>query len=238
MITRNKKTTLARKYNFHGRKKGKKLSALQAKYVAEYLPKISIFNETLIKERRQLNFNECFDIDCPIYLEVGFGGGEHLVQLAKVNRHIGILGCEPYVNGVAKLLPKLIDANITNVRIFMDDARKILDLIPESRISKVFLLFPDPWPKLRHHRRRFINVENVEVIAKILKPGGLLFLATDVKDYVRHSLEIMMNSKNFLWLAEKPSDWREPWLNWSSTRYQKKTERLGRPTNYLVFQRN
>ena len=137
-------------------------------------------------------------------MEVGFGGGEHLVQLAKVNRHIGILGCEPYVNGVAKLLPKLIDANITNVRIFMDDARKILDLIPESRISKVFLLFPDPWPKLRHHRRRFINVENVEVIAKILKPGGLL----------------------------------EPWLNWSSTRYQKKTERLGRPTNYLVFQRN
>ncbi len=238
MIRRKEQIEKPRKFNFHGRKKGKRLSPLQAKYIKEYLPTISVTNTEFFRERKQLNFSNYFESDCPIYLEVGFGGGEHLVELAKENRHVGILGCEPYINGVAKLLPKLIEFDLTNVRVLMDDARNLLELIPDAGISKIFLLFPDPWPKARHHRRRFINVENIEVMAKILKPGGLIFLATDVKDYVRHSLEHMVNSEHFSWLAEKPSDWRHPWLNWSSTRYQVKTQRLGRPTTYLIFRRN
>jgi tRNA (guanine-N7-)-methyltransferase len=210
---------------------------LQQKYLREYLPNISIGNQMHNERIKKIDFSGVFGSDCPVWLEVGFGGGEHLLSLAKRNRNVGLLGCEPYLNGVAKLLPKLIDSEITNVRIFMDDARKIFEMIPNSKISKIFLLFPDPWPKLRHHRRRFVNLENIELMAKILQPGGLLYLATDVKDYVRHSLELLMNTQYFHWLADKPSDWREPWLNWSPTRYQVKTQKLGRATNYMVFQR-
>lgn len=171
-----------------------------------------------------------------VWLEVGFGGGEHMVHQAAHYPDIGIVGCEPYINGVAMLLGRIRQAGVKNLRIHPNDVRDLFDVLPEASISRAFLLYPDPWPKKRHHRRRFVTQEHLKPLARVLKPGAIFRVATDIPDYVRQTL-IEVPKAGFDWLAEGPADWREPWDDWISTRYEQKAFREGRVPHYLTFRR-
>lgn len=171
-----------------------------------------------------------------LWLEVGFGGGEHLVHQAAANPDVGLIGCEPYINGVAMLLAKIRDAGVDNLRVHPGDARDLFDVLPEASLSRVFLLYPDPWPKKRHHRRRFVTQEHLEPLARVMTPGAILRVATDIPDYVRQTLQEVPKA-GFDWLAEGPRDWREPWGDWLSTRYEQKALREGRVPHYLAFRK-
>lgn len=223
--------------NFYGRLKGKHLKDSQKRYVEEDLAALSPGPVTWEENpaRTDLDLNALFG-GKPVWLEVGFGGGEHLVHQAQSNRDVGIIGCEPYINGVAMLLGKLRQAEVDNVAIHPGDARDLFDVLPEASISKAFLLYPDPWPKARHHRRRFVTPEHLEPLARALTPGAEFRVATDIPDYVRQTLEEVPGA-GFEWLADGPGDWRIPWDDWISTRYEQKALREGRTPHYLTFRR-
>lgn len=226
-------------FNFYGRKRGKKLSKLQDDFISTYLPKISMpgisYEEN--PKRGKLKIKQIFGDSSPVWLEIGFGGGEHLLSIAKKNRNINILGCELYRNGVAMLLPRLSKENLNNVRVVMDDARVLLEVLPNSSITRLYLLFPDPWPKTRHKQRRFINKDNLKILTRILKTNGLIYIATDVNDYTKHILQIFNDEVNFKWEAESPTDWRNPWRDWENTRYFCKAKSSGRKTTFMIFRK-
>ena len=232
-LTRHKNGSQWR--NFYGRFKGKALSAKQSKTIRNELAKYSIKNISWEEnpQRKPLNLTKLF-VKKNIWLEIGFGGGEHLMHQAKLNPDIGIIGCEPYINGLAMLLRKLSDNPCYNVRIYDGDARNIFDVLPKNSIEKVFLLYPDPWPKKKHHRRRFVTQEFLRPLHKSMKAGSKFRIATDIKDYVRQTLEEAPKA-GFKWLAEDASDWRSPWCDWISTRYELKALKEGRVPYYLTF---
>ncbi len=223
--------------NFYGRLKGKALKKSQKAYLDEDLAALSPgavgWEEN--PERLPLDLDALFG-GRDVWLEVGFGGGEHLVHQAQANPEIGIIGAEPYINGVAMLLGKIRRASVTNLAVHPGDARDLMDVLPAASISKAFLLYPDPWPKARHHRRRFVTPEHLEPLARVMKPGAILRVATDIPDYVRQTLEEVPRA-GFEWLAEAPRDWRVAWDDWISTRYEQKALREGRVPHYLTFQR-
>ena len=223
--------------NFYGRLKGKTLKKSQKAYLDEDLARLSPgpvgWDEN--PERRPLDLGTLFG-GRPVWLEVGFGGGEHMVHQAALNPDVGIIGAEPYINGVAMLLGKIRRAGVENLAVHPGDARDLMDVLPENSISRAFLLYPDPWPKARHHRRRFVTQEHLEPLARVLKPGAIFRVATDIPDYVRQTLEEVPRA-GFEWLAERPADWREPWDDWISTRYEQKALREGRVPHYLTFRR-
>ncbi|MDJ0857955.1 MAG: tRNA (guanine(46)-N(7))-methyltransferase TrmB [Dinoroseobacter sp.] len=223
--------------NFYGRRKGKHLRASQETYLEEDLAELSPgpVDWDLNPDRIPLNLPELFS-GKPVWLEVGFGGGEHMVHQATTYRDVGIIGCEPYINGVAMLLGKIRKAELDNVAVHPGDARDLMDVLPAGSIEKAFLLYPDPWPKKRHHRRRFVTQEHLEPLAHVLKPGAEFRIATDIPDYVRQALEEVPKA-GLEWLAEGPEDWREPWDDWISTRYEQKALREGRTPHYLTFRR-
>lgn len=223
--------------NFYGRRKGKHLKASQERYVAEDLAALSpgAVDWDVNPERKLLDLDTLFG-GRPVWLEIGFGGGEHLVHQAQANPDIGIIGCEPYINGVAMLLGKIRRAGVENLRVYPGDARDLFDVLPEASISKAFLLYPDPWPKARHHRRRFVTPEHLEPLARVVASGAEFRVATDIPDYVRQTLE-QVPRHGFEWLAERASDWRDPWGDWISTRYEQKALREGRTPHYLTFRR-
>ena len=223
--------------NFYGRLKGKALKKSQRTYLAEDLEALSPgpVNWDANPEREPLDLVGLFG-DRPVWLEVGFGGGEHLVHQAQQNPDVGIIGCEPYINGVAMLLGKIRRAEVGNLAIHPGDARDLFDVLPDSSIARAFLLYPDPWPTTRHHRRRFVTEEHLAPLARVLKPGAIFRVATDIEDYVRQTLEEVPR-QGFEWLAERPSDWREPWEDWLPTRYEKKALREGRVPHYLTFRK-
>ncbi len=170
-------------------------------------------------------------------LEVGFGGGEHLVARASANPDWGFIGCEPFLNGIAQLLTKIEEAEHTNIRIHTGDARDILDRLPERALSAVYVLFPDPWPKRRHWKRRLISNDTLQSLARVMKPGTQLIFASDDVSYVRWALALVMQSGLFDWLAERPADWRMRPQGAPETRYEAKARLGGRPCAYLVFER-
>jgi tRNA (guanine-N7-)-methyltransferase len=174
--------------------------------------------------------------DRPFWLEIGFGGGEHLLHQAKTNPDVALLGCEPFMNGVAMFLTKATEADHGNARIYANDVRNLFDVLPDASVDKAFLLYPDPWPKKRHHRRRFVTPEHLDPLARAMKPGAEFRVATDIADYVRQTLEEVPKA-GFEWLAETAHDWRTPWGDWISTRYEQKALREGRPPHYLTFKR-
>jgi len=223
--------------NFYGRRKGQHLKDSQQRYLAEDLAGLSpgpvSWDEN--PERTPLDLQALFG-GHDVWLEVGFGGGEHLVHQAAANPDIGIIGAEPYINGVAMLLGKIRQAAAANIRIHPGDARDLFDVLPEASIARAFLLYPDPWPKARHHRRRFVTPEHLEPLARVLKPGAIFRVATDIPDYVRQTL-IEVPKGPFDWLAQGPADWRAPWDDWLSTRYEQKALREGRVPHYLTFRR-
>ncbi|MWD28102.1 tRNA (guanosine(46)-N7)-methyltransferase TrmB [Aquicoccus sp. SCR17] len=223
--------------NFYGRFKGKALRPAQEAYLEEDLAGLSpgAVDWESNPEREPLELDGLFG-DKPLWLEIGFGGGEHLVHQARNNPDIGLIGCEPYINGVAMLLGKIREAGVDNLRVHPGDVRDLFDVLPEASVARAFLLYPDPWPKKRHHRRRFVTPEHLEPLARVMRPGAILRVATDIPDYVRQTLE-QVPAHGFDWLAERPADWREPWNDWLSTRYEQKALREGRVPHYLTFRR-
>lgn len=223
--------------NFYGRLKGKHLKDSQKGYLEEDLAALSpgavSWEDNPAREALEL---EALFGARDVWLEVGFGGGEHLVHQAAQNPDVGIIGCEPYINGVAMLLGKVRRADVENLRIFPGDVRDMFDVLPVASVSKAFLLYPDPWPKARHHRRRFVTPEHLEPLARVLKKGAEFRVATDIPDYVRQTLEEVPKA-GFEWLAEGPEDWRRPWGDWISTRYEQKALREGRVPHYLTFRK-
>ena len=175
------------------------------------------------------------------WLEVGFGGGEHLAEQAAANPDALLIGCEPYVNGVARLLSLIQDVgdvgDVDNVRVVIDDARLLLKALPSASLEKIFVLFPDPWPKARHHKRRIVNPETVADMARLLQPGGELRLATDIMSYARPMLSATLADGHFVWLAERPTDWCERPDDWPGTRYEAKARKAGRSPVFLSFRR-
>ena len=224
--------------NFYGRIKGKALNAAQDRYLEEDLPRLSVAGITREEnpERTPLDMQELAG-GRPLWLEIGFGGGEHLVHQALQNPDVQFLGVEPYVNGVAMLLGKMRKAGVNNIKLHMGDARNLMDVLPDEAVSKAFLLYPDPWPKLRHHRRRFVTPEHLIPLNRCLKTGTKFRVATDVEDYVRQTLGEVPKA-GFDWLAEGPKDWRAPWGDWTSTRYEQKALREGRTPHYMTFQKS
>ena len=170
-----------------------------------------------------------------VWLEVGFGAGEHLVWQAQHHPHVGQIGAEPYEMGMAKLLTKLEETPLNNVRLYEGDGREIIEALPDGSLGRFFLLFPDPWPKTRHHKRRFLQMEMLDQLARVLKPGSELRFATDDKSYLPYALERLMAHPKFRWLAEGPSDWKTRVPDWPPTRYEAKQIR-GLPT-FLRFVR-
>lgn len=173
-----------------------------------------------------------------IWLEVGFGGGEHLAAQARRHPEIGFIGCEPFVNGVARLLAMVERDRITNLRVFDDDARILLNRLTDASIGRVFILFSDPWPKKRHHKRRFLREETLRSLARVMRGGGALRFATDDMGYVSWTLEHVRRNPDFAWTATCPDDWRRPPPDWVETRYEAKARATERTCIYLDFQRS
>ena len=216
----------------YGRRHGHKLRKGQQALMETVLPRLSIDIGALAAPRQLFPGGTC-----DVWLEIGFGGGEHLCQVAADNPSIGCLGCEPFVNGVAKLVAQVDRLGLSNVRIHQGDARDVLEALPDQTLGRVMLLFPDPWPKKRHHKRRFVNDETLAQIARVLKPGAEFRVATDIPDYCRWTLGHVLRSGAFDWLADGPADWRCRPADWPATRYEKKALRQRRQPVYLRFRR-
>ena len=171
------------------------------------------------------------------FLEIGFGGGEHLVWQAQHNPGVTLIGCEPFEDGVMKVLTRIADDDLKNIRLHMGDARDVLRWLPPASISRAFILFPDPWPKKKHRKRRLVNSSTLALLARVMKPGAELRIGTDIGDYARTILQAFSAQTEFTWLAAGPEDWRVRPIDWPETRYEQKAEREGRVRYYLRFER-
>jgi tRNA (guanine-N7-)-methyltransferase len=172
-----------------------------------------------------------------VRLEIGFGGAEHLVAQAQANLRTGFIGTDAFVNAIAKALVAIEENTLANIRLHFGDASELLDWLPDASLSRIDLLYPDPWPKRRHWKRRFIQDESLKRLARILKTGGELRFATDIADYAAYVLARVLRSADFVWTAESANDWRKPWPGFSSTRYEMKAKREERRPAYFIFRR-
>ena len=218
---------------FFGRRKGHPLRARQAQIFDTALPRFQLDLEHPAGDLTHL-FADPVD---EVRLEIGFGGGEHLIAQAAARPRVGFLGCEPFVNGVAKLLAAATDHGLTNIRVHFGDAVDLLAWIPPGMLSGIDLLYPDPWPKRRHWKRRFIQDHRIADFARVLRHGAEFRFASDIDDYVAWSLERFMQSDKFSWTAERADDWRHPWPDHVRTRYEAKALAAGRTPTYLAFRR-
>jgi len=173
-----------------------------------------------------------------VRLEIGFGGAEHLIGEARAHAGTGFIGCEPFVNGMAKALAAIDELALANVRLHDADAAELIDWLPARSLARIDLLYPDPWPKRRHWKRRFISDASVAKLARILRAGGEMCFATDWPDYAAWTLARFLRDDDFVWTAERADDWRRPWPGFTRTRYEEKAIREGRTPCYLVFRRN
>lgn len=182
-------------------------------------------------------FDDAPDAMRPLWFEIGFGSGEHLAAQAAANPGVGLIGCEPFLNGVVGALGHIREHDLANVRLHMGDALDVLERLPDASLSRVFLLHPDPWPKARHAKRRFVNPGPLDLIAAKLAPGGELRIGTDHATYCRWTLMQMGNRADFDWLAASPADWQVRPADWPQTRYEAKARRLGHEVWYFRYQR-
>lgn len=220
--------------NFYGRIHGKTLRAQQKADLETGLAALSLKGVTRDENPGRTTLDLSFTGGRPLWLEIGFGGGEHLVHMAARNPGIFLIGCEPFVNGVAMLLGKLRDGRIENVAIHPGDVRDLFDVLPEGCLTKVFLNYPDPWPKARHHRRRFVTQGYLTALARCCAVGAEFRVATDIPDYVRQTLEEVPQAGFQL---EREAGQGGAWEDWLSTRYEQKALREGREPHYLTFRR-
>jgi tRNA (guanine-N7-)-methyltransferase len=220
---------------FFGRRHGKTLRPLHASLLESLLPELRLDLETPAPSKISSLF------DAPISaarMEIGFGGGEHLFHRLRENPAAGFIGVEPFVNGMAKLLAGLHTEPVGNIRLFDQDAALLLDWLPAASLCHVDILYPDPWPKKRQHKRRFISPENLERLARVLKPGGKLCFASDIAEYVNWTLIHVRAHGGFAFDAADADSWRLPYPGWPGTRYEAKAHREGRTPDYLTFTRN
>ena len=218
----------------YGRRLGHRLRAGRRELLQDALPKFAL----TLPVGGRLDPDRLFATPMrACWLEVGFGNGEHLAAQAAAHPDIGCIGCEPFVNGVSMLVQHLVRQDLKNVRVYPDDARDAFDALPDACLGRVFVLFPDPWPKTRHHRRRFVSRENLDKLARVMMDGAELRLATDHQDYGRWMLHQGLAHPDFEWLAERPGDWRDRPADDSPTRYEAKAQAAGRPCLYLRFRR-
>jgi tRNA (guanine-N7-)-methyltransferase len=217
-----------------GRRKGHKLSPRQEQLIATMLPRL----QPDLSRPPPEPLTSLFDTPVEeVWLEIGFGAGEHLLWQARNNPRAGLIGCEPYINGVAKVLAAVEEEALPNIAVYPDDALALLDWLPPAALDRAFILFPDPWPKRRHRRRRFLRAENIAALARVMRPGAELRFATDIGDYARTALIGFHREGSFHWTAQRPADWRARPDDWPQTRYEGKALAAGRRCYYFRFQR-
>ncbi len=218
---------------FFGRRKGKRLRAGQEDRVATLLPALRLPGGDA-----PLDLGALFPAPVDeVWLEIGFGGGEHLAAQLAGNPRVGILGCEPFINGVAKFLGTLDDGVRDRVRLWDADATLLLPRLPTASLARIFLLYPDPWPKRRQRKRRFVSDATLSEFVRLLRTGGHFRFASDIDDYAGWTLAHAHRCARLAWTAESAGDWREPWPDWPGTRYEAKAKAAGRAPTYLTFAR-
>jgi tRNA (guanine-N7-)-methyltransferase len=232
--------TEAAQLRSYGRRKGRPLSARKERLLTELLPRLRLD----LKAPAPRHLRDLFPVPVgAVWLEIGFGSGEHLLWQAEhhkdlgLTEDLGLIGCEPFINGVASLLGAVDQRGLATIRIHDDDAREVLAWLPDGAISRIFMLFPDPWPKKRQLKRRLLAPETVKELARVLAPGGELRFASDDADYAAQALGLIGQSGAFDWLAARPADWRERPADWPETRYERKAVGQGRKPIYLRFAR-
>lgn len=219
----------------YGRRKGRPLRKRKASLLDTLLPSVEIPSP---EPGTTLDPAALFTRPVrDLWLEVGFGSGHHLAAQAAANPDVGLIGCEPFVNGVAAMLALVEEGGLDNVRVLPDDARPLLDALPDASVGRAFILFADPWPKKRHWERRFVGPENLPRLARVLKDGAELRLASDDMGLVRWMLEHTRNHADFEWTARQAGDWRERPADWPATRYEQKAIEAGRKPVFLRFLR-
>jgi tRNA (guanine-N7-)-methyltransferase len=219
---------------FFGRRKGHPLRSRQAGLFDTLLPRLAVDRSGPAPGDLRTLFAPAVDA---VRLEIGFGGGEHLVAEAARHRNTGFIGCEPFVNGMAKALAAIDALQLQNVRLHHADATELLDWLPDAALARVDLLYPDPWPKRRHWKRRFVSDAMIAKAARLLEPGGEFRFASDWSGYAEWTLLRFLRSPHFAWTAERADDWRQPWPGFEPTRYEQKAVREGRRSCYLTFRR-
>ena len=219
---------------FFGRRKGHPLRPHQAALMQSLLPRLALDLAAPAPAGLTELFTQAPD---DVGLEIGFGGGEHLAAEAAARPRMGFIGCEPFVNGMAKALTLIEAQNLGNIRLHFGDASDLIAWLPSASLARLDLLYPDPWPKRRHWKRRFVQDASVAALARVLRPGSMFRFATDWADYAEWTLERLVRSPAFTWTAERADDWRMPWPGFTSTRYEAKAKTAGRAPCYLVFRR-
>jgi tRNA (guanine-N7-)-methyltransferase len=220
---------------FFGRRKGHPLRTRQAALFESLLPRLALDLAAPAPNDLAALFPARFE---SLRLEIGFGGAEHLIAEAQAHPRTGFIGCEPFVNGMAKALVAIDQLGLANIRLYHGDAVGLLAWLPSRALSRVDLLYPDPWPKRRHWKRRFVSDSNVAALARVLRPSGEFRFATDWASYAEWTLLRVLRSRDFTWIAERADDWRKPWPGFSGTRYEAKALGEGRAPTYLVFKRS
>jgi tRNA (guanine-N7-)-methyltransferase len=218
---------------FFGRRKGHALKPRQAALFDTLLPTLALDLDRPAPPDLRALFSNVTEVR----LESGFGGGEHLVAEAERHPTIGFIGIEPFINGMAKALASIHDRGLANIRLHHGDATDVLAWLPRAGLVRFDLLYPDPWPKRRHWKRRFVQPGSLAEIARVLKPGGEFRFVTDWPDYAAWTLRLLARASGFEWTAERADDWRLPWPGFTSTRYEAKAKREGRVPCYLIFRR-
>jgi tRNA (guanine-N7-)-methyltransferase len=221
------------KRGFFGRRKGHPLKPRQAKLFDDLLPQLALDLSRPAPSDLRALFG---DVD-RIRLEIGFGGAEHLMAQALAEPRAGFIGSDGFLNAIGKALVAIDDNKLGNVRLHFGDTVELLDWLPEGGLTRIDLLYPDPWPKRRHWKRRFIQDRSLKQFARVLEPGSELRFATDIPDYAVYALARVMRSPDFAWTAETADDWRQPWPGFSRTRYEAKAVREGRMPAYFIFRR-
>jgi tRNA (guanine-N7-)-methyltransferase len=219
---------------FFGRRKGRPLRPRQAALIEYLLPRLALALDKPAPDALAAMFARPVDA---VRLEIGFGGGEHLIAQAGAHPRRGFIGCEPFVNGMAKILALIESGGYDNIRLHAGDALALLAWLPPASLEGIDLLYPDPWPKRRHWKRRFVQDRTVAMMARVLCGGGAFRFATDIADYAAWTLEHLARSPDFCWTAERAEDWRMPWDGFCPTRYEAKAKGQGRAACYLVFRR-
>ena len=218
----------------YGRRRGRRLRPGQRDLVEKLLPGLEV--DPVAAD--VFDPRACFDaLINDVWLEIGFGGGEHLAWQANAHPETGMIGCEPFMNGVVKLLTRVRDDKLDNVRLYRDDARLLVERLPENSLGRAFILFPDPWPKMRHHKRRIVSAEVLAHLARALRDGTELRIATDDPGYLEWILWHLRCHPEFEWQASSPADWRTRPDDWPATRYQEKAVAARRSCAFLTYRR-
>lgn len=219
---------------FFGRRKGHPLKARQAELFDDLLPRLAVDLTKPAPSDLAALFPQA---PKTLRLEIGFGGGEHLIAQAMAHPECGFIGADGFLNAIGKALVAIDDNDLDNVRLHHGDASDLLDWLPAAAFTRIDLLYPDPWPKRRNWKRRFIQDDNLVRLSRILRSGGELRFATDIDSYMTYALTRVMRSPDFEWTAESADDWRNPWPGFTRTRYEAKAIREGRTPAYFIFRK-